>query len=211
MALPEEFELIGSRVSPHHATVAFKTVLPPSQALARLAGTNFDAGLRRPSVVDDPDAKGFMFAQLQSIEESLTLCSDTQSGIGASAFTGHGGATYVTVVPFNSDPSSSPCSSEPRHSVARYEMPRLYMPTYGDGYPSGSSAMLKTTEPVDRIIGDFERQLIEQQWQRESRWADQRIVGSTWVSPDASTVGLLTVMSTDRGIYRLRFQASAIE
>jgi len=218
IAMPAEFELIGSRTSAYLATVAFKSSLSMAESRARIRTLLARHAWKLHEPAAPRPATGLVFQIQPPVAEQkhMTFCHDDLGRMTARFTQADQRSTYVMLHAWSGD-GPNVCQSVPRREVMQealeahfLELPRLTMPedanaASGGGGSSGpdfgeSSARLESGLTAAELLAHFGDQLAEQQWRQRSQWINEKIAGSTWLSKDMSEAGVLTLI--DRGSHR---------
>lgn len=227
IALPAEFELIGSRVSSFASMIALKSSLPIEETKTRVEQLVTRSGWERFGELTQGNGGGFQsrgrIPTSASMPESMTFCSDVQGNLTIALARSPSGGSYVTLwAPLRESPN--PCQSyrnaERLEAGQSHQLPALYLPEDGIGYPDGggrgpnsetSTAYLKSDRTIPALLDFFARQLADQDWRQEGQWSDPILSGSAWLSQDQSTSGLLTIIQQGSNHYRLTFAAMSLK
>jgi hypothetical protein len=216
--VPREFTLVGSRVGEYRSIVAFRTELSPADAIARFESVGAGAGWEPPRL-SSLAGRGFQLPRSRSDTTSTDLCKASIGHVAVEAFASYDGDTYVTVTGAR-HATSADCSQGHPSPGANLNLPVLPLPPGSRGSATGavpesenditSRAHLETSESVSAVIDYFSGQLTAQSWRRLSLWSHDTIHGSAWISADARSSALLTVIDQGDGRYELLFEAVGI-
>lgn len=218
IALPAEFELIGSRTSAYLATVAFKSSLSMAESKTRIGTLLAGHAWKFHEPATAPPALDLVF-QIQppvAAQKDMTFCHDDLGHMTARFAQADQRSTYVILHAWTGD-GLGVCQSVPRREVMQEPMeaqflalPLLTMPEDAAAVSGGggsrspdfgeSSARLESGLTAAELLEHFGHQLAEQQWRQRSQWINEKISGSTWLSKDRNGAGVLTVV--DRGSHR---------
>lgn len=227
IALPPEFDTIGSSTRSFTAFVALKTSLPPTAARQRLDAALTAAGWQdraRGSCVP-PEAiptqqPGFHLRQQFAVQCPARYCRDGAGPLTVNVTDApRQKGSYVTLVTYRkSTPSCDDLARVERRQTRPNLMPSLALP---DGvavlanHQSSSGGAITSETTTSRIrsgmagsavLDHIEQQLTSQQWRRTARWITDGFSGSSWEAANQSASGVLTVIATDDQQYNLRFK-----
>lgn len=226
IALPAEFELIGSRTSAYLATVAFKSSLSMPESKARIQTILAGHGWKLLEIASPPPRVGVVFQVPLPVngQKDMTFCHDDLGRMTARFTEAGQHSTYVMLDAWTGD-GLNVCQAVPRGEVMQealeahfVELPQLTMPedasaASGGGGSRGpdfgeSSARLESRLTAAELLAHFGDQLTKQQWRQRSQWINEKISGSTWLSKDMSEAGVLTLIDRGGHRYIVGFQAA---
>ncbi len=218
-AVPEGFELIGSRDMQSAALVAYKTEKTPAAAISELRSES------------GPDWKmnnhdsvfmygGFRLRESRTPETTFMLCRDGVGQANVSVRDAGTSGTYATIMLYKNKPVCEEIGKHRFLEEDRPKIPLLLLPedaslldslgTGGAGKTMSTGALFKTALPMATTMAAFNDQLLEQGWTLEASWSGSSTQGSAWMGSDNASYGVLTLAVIGNGAFQGVFNSVAL-
>lgn len=215
LPLPAELELVGSRATDSHFSIAYRFDGNAEVALSNSLESLKHAGWTDASTGGGGYQKGFRGG---AVTRSTILCHQSEPGPLNIEAWGRARDALLEVSLFR-HPVGHLCAAAP---VTSSPVPELYLPdlelpqgagmqrsrTEGGGEEYSAVVVVSTTLSPGALLRHFDEQIRTQGWTADSAWSGDRTVGSVWTRDDPRgqpVIGTLRIAEVSSGVLNARF------
>lgn len=221
VVVPDDFRLIGSRISRHYTLISFKSPIALKDTKLNIEATMRASEWQLPKPVRPGPAAGFQSSQNSPIRNSTAFCHDDHGYVTAMFSQASEGSSYITLLG-STQQTNFRCggieSMMRSHFNPPAAMPLLSLPegatgnSLAGGLIRSSGGITSTQTQLDsskssgELLDFFGAQLVNQEWSEEGSWIGSRVSGSAWISKDAKNSGLLRIEDQGNDRHKLEFE-----
>lgn len=220
--VPDSFALIGSSDLQNMVLVAYRVNSSPDTALAEFQAAP-GSGWRLRDTSYSQFYSGFRLRGMRTPNRTLSLCHGNFGNAQVTAREADTSGSYVTVATYPRHSEGQSCDDDPelaRYFSDRPKIPLLLLPADasilrqngggGGNDAMSTSAVFETRSPMASTLASLNDQMLEQGWKSEGGWSGQSTLGSTWVGPDDSAYGVLSITAVGEGAFQAVFNSMRI-